>query len=278
MGNCLLSFENYIYDADCAVNSHGSEVSGLSAAQLKDPQIRRRWRTPVGTVTPIVDFDFGVTKGVDIVAFQQPVDAGGLNKKGQASGYISSSDQVRHKFSVVAEGGADVYDTGSVNSNIKSGFGIHVTKLPTTKNARWWSLILNAASLTGGVNYIDIGVAWAGAVFTPKRNMQYGYNWAFVDSSSINTVETSGLDFVRQGFKRRNIVFSFDSLDDADAEIISNMQRLVGTSQQVLFVPDPDDVTSDFAQPIIGRLTDTNPTALPSFQTYTKSFSLLQSI
>lgn len=278
MGRCVISFENYIVDVSTSINSNGAEVSGLGAARLKDTQVRKRWRTPLGTIAPNVDFDFGYSRPVDVVAFAQPVDAGLLDGNRKAAGFMAPTDLVRHTFSATTAGAADVYDSGAIPCNVKYGRGVHATVLPAQINARFWRMAPNAASLAGSVNYLDIGVAWCGVKFVPKKNMQYGYNWTFIDNSTVNNVQTSGIDFVRQGFKRRNIVFSFDANDAADAEIISLMQSIVGTSGQVLFIPDPDDVTNDFAQPIIGRLTDSNPNAHPSYGIYTKSFSLLQSL
>lgn len=278
MGRCVLSFQNYVADVTTAINANGAEVFGLSAARLKDTQVRKRWRTPLGTIAPNLDLDFGYSRAVDVVAFAQPVDAGLLDGNRQAAGFMAPSDTVRHQFSNAVAGAADVYDTGVVACNVKAEMGVHARVLPAQISARFWRMSPNAASLAGSVNYLDIGVAWCGKKFVPKKNMQFGYNWSFGDLSSVSNVQTSGLDYVRYGFKRRNIVFSFDALDADDAEIISMMQRYVGTSGQVLFIPDPDDVVSDFAQPIIGRLTDSNPTAHPSYGIYTKSFSLLQSL
>jgi len=278
MGRCVLSFQNYVFDVAAAINANGAEVSGLSASRLKDPQVRKRWRTPLGNVNPSVDFDFGVSKPIDVVAMVQPSDAGALNGNFEPQGIMSAADTIRHRFSLASATAFDVYDTGSVACNIKYPFGMHALVLPAQINARYWRMSPNAASLAGTVNYLDVGLAWCGAKFVPKKNMIFGYNWAFTDLSSLTSVQTSGLEFVRFGLRRKNIVFSFDALDASDAEIISTMQRYSGTSRQVLFIPDPDDVTSDFAQPIIGRLVDSNPIALPSFGTYTKSFSLLQTL
>lgn len=278
MARCVLSYENYIAESATVLTANGAEVSGLGINRLKDTQIRKRWRTPVGSLTPVVDADFGSSKLVDVVAWAQPNDAGMLNSDGIATGYMASTDTVRHQFDLTTAGAGAVYDSTAVACNIKADMGIHAFVLPAQISARYWRTTFNATSLAGYVNYLDMGIAWCGKKFVPAKNMQYGFNWAFTDQSAIAGVQTSGLEFVRLGARRRNVVFSFDALSASDAETISLMGRFVGTSRQVLFIPDPDDVTSDFAQPIIGRLVDSNPIALPSFGNYTRAFSLLQSL
>lgn len=276
MANCVFSFENYIQSYLTSVNSNGSEVSGQSATRLKDPQVRKRWRTPIGTVSPVIDFDLSIAKNIDVLAFIQPVDAGGLDPDFKVQGFMSSTDQVQHMLSLVGPGGFEVYNTSWINSNVKQNVGAHAHVLSNTASARYWRLAINAASLAGSINYLDIGVAWCGAKYSPPRNMQYGYNWTFVDQSSKTNVQSSGLEFVKLGFKQRTVVFSFDTMNSADAETISTMMNYVGTSRPVLFIPDPADTSSDFAQPIFGRLTTTDSIALPSYGVYTKTFNLTQ--
>lgn len=280
MGKCVISFENYVQNSATSLNANGSEVAGQGISRLKDPQIRRRWRTPVGVIGPIFDVDFQNSKPIDVIALLQPIDAGGLSPVPERDplGMASPADLVRNLFSLASPFAFDVYDTGYIPLNIKTPFGIFAKVLPNQINARYWRCNPVCSSLSGSVNYFDLGMAWAGAKFVPANNMQYGYQWSFVDTSVVDNSPTSGVDFIRYGFKRRNINFSFDSLNPAEAEIISKMQRSVGNSKQVLFIPDPDDVTSDFAQPIIGRLVDANPLTVPYPSTTTKAFTLIQSL
>lgn len=282
MANCILSFDNKVLSYRTQITPYTHEVSGLGINRVKDPQIRRRWRTPSGDTSPTVDFDFGVPIDADVIAWVQPDNAGGWDGDGLPMGICANTDLIRHlldlgdPFPLNLFGTA--YDSANVQMNTKVGFGVHCHLLPSTTNFRYMRTSFSCPSLNGTVGYLDMGLVWVGKTFKPTYNMAYGYNWFFSDTSTITNVQTSGLDFVSVGPKRRNIVFGFDALTDDEADIVSQMQRAVGNSKQVLFIPDPDDLTSDFGQPIVGRLVNADPIALPSVNRFTKSFTLIQSL
>lgn len=277
MANCILSWNNRLQSSVTTITA-SSEASGLGANRLKDPQARKRWRTGSGVTNANVTFDMGSAGEIGVIAFAQPSDAGYYNADMQAVGFMTATDTVRHQLDVLTPGLGNVYDSGTVNGNWKEGYGCHAMVLPAPMTARYLKSTFNAASLVGVTGYLDMGLAWAGPAWTPAKNMQYGFNWAWQDNSTLTSVETSGLDFVRIGARRRSVAFSFDAMDATEAGAITQMSRLVATSRQVLFIPDPDDLINEFNQPIIGRLVDSNPISLPSYGIYTKSFTLLQSL
>ncbi len=261
-----------------ATYTASSEASGLGANRLKDPQIRKRWRTGPGVTTPTLLVDFNKSVSVGVLAFVQPSDAGYYDPDLNAVGILASSDTVRHRLDITTPGVGAVYDSGTVAGQWTPGYGLHAKILPANVLTRYWRTSFNAASQVGVTNYMDMGMAWAGPAWSPQRNLQYGFNWVWQDTSTLTSVGTSGLDFVKIGPKRKAVVFGFDSMSASEADEITQLSRLVGTSRQILFVPDPSDMTSEKNQPIIGRLVDTNPIAVPSFGTYTKTFTLLQSL
>ncbi len=277
MSNCVLSWVNYAALAATTLTA-SSEASGLGANRLKDPQVRKRWRTAAGVTSATLSIDFTTSHSIGVLAFVQPSDAGYYDADLNPVGIMAPTDTIRHRLDLTTPGTGAVYDSGAVAGGWVDGYGLHVHVLSEAKTARYWYTDIDAASLTGSPNYVDIGLAWAGAAWSPVRNMQFGFNWSWQDTSTLTNVPTSGLDFVKGGPTRRAAVFSFDTLSGTEADVITQLSRLVGTSKQVLFIPDPDDLATEKNQPIIGRLIETSPITAASYGVFTKTFTLLQSL
>lgn len=278
MGAALLSWVNWLDRAGVALTA-SSEAGTLRASRMAEPQARRRWRTAAGVVTPQFDVDLGAGREVGVLALAQPDDAGGVNADGEALGWMAASDTVRHRLDLTTAGAGALLDTGAVAGNWQAGYGIHVTPLAAPVTARYWRANLNAASLSAAPGFIDVGRAWMGPAWRPGRgNIAYGWGWAFGDGGTTTRNPRSGLEFVDRGPRQRVLTFAFKTLTAADARgPMRELQRIAGTTGQVLFCVDPAAPTrsADF---IIGRLEQIQPITQPSFVTFEAAFQIRQSL
>lgn len=270
----LLSWVNWL-DKAAAVITASSEVTSLPATRLAEPQIRRRWRTVPGITTPSLSVDFGASREIGVLALQQPDDAGGMDADDEARGWMASTDTVRHRLDLVTPGAGALLDTGAVAGGWQPYYGIHIARQASPITARYWRADLSAASLVGTPGYIDLGRAWAGPAWQPTRgNISYGWSRAWDDGSSITRNPRSGLETVGKGPRTRVLTFEFKVLTQADALRLEELQRIAGTSRQVLFAPFDDDRT----QPLIGLLQQVPAIAQPNFAAFSAAFQIRQSL
>jgi hypothetical protein len=273
----LLSWVNWL-DRAATVITASSQAGSLGPTRLAEPQLRARWRSAPGVVTPQLDVDFGASREVGILALAQPDDAGGVDADGEARGWMASTDTVRHRLDVTTAGAGAVLDTTAIAGGWRSGYGIHVHQPGAPVTARYWRCNLNAASLASVPGFVDLGRAWAGPVWTPSRgNIAYGFGEAWADGAEVTRNARSGLDFVDLGPRQRVVSFGFPVLTEADGAQIRELQRIAGVNGQVLFVPFPG-AGAEKAAPLIGRLTEVQPITLPSFARYAATFQIRQSI
>lgn len=273
----LLSWINWV-DRAATVITASTQAGNLGPRRVANPQMRAFWRTEPGTVTPQIDFDFGSTREIGVVALGQPDNAGGINADGEAIGWMASTDTVRHRLDAVTAGAGTLLDTTAIAGGWATGYGLHAYQAASPISARYWRCNLNAASLAVTPGWIDLGRAWAGPAWQPARgNISYGWGQAFTDGSNVDRNPRSGLEFVSQGPRARVLTFGFQSLNSADAERIKELQRIAGIGGQILFVPAPGDALQP-TQAIIGRLAEVQPITQPYFSTFAVTFQIRQSL
>ncbi|HEV7455906.1 MAG TPA: hypothetical protein VGN96_03955 [Roseococcus sp.] len=123
---CLLSFTNWLDKAGVSLSA-SSEAAQLSAANLREPSLRARWRTIAGVVTPSLAVDLGQAREVGVLALAQPQDAGGIDADGDARGWMASTDTVRHRLSAAAMPAPMV--ALSTDSNAGATLGANTTRV-----------------------------------------------------------------------------------------------------------------------------------------------------
>lgn len=273
----LLSWVNWV-DRASAVITASSQAGALGPTRLAEPQLRARWRTAAGVVTPQLDVDFGTPREVGIIAMAQPDDAGGVNADGEPRGWMAASDTVRHRLDVTTAGAGAVLDTTAIAGGWRTGYGLHLYQAVAPLTARYWRCNLNAASLASVPGFVDLGRAWVGPAWTPTRgNLAYGFGETWTDGAQVERNARSGLEFVDVGPRARVLNFAFSALTETDAAQIRELQRVAGIGRQVLFAPFPGE-GADRAAPIIGRLTEVPPITLPRYARYAVTFQLRQSL
>ena len=262
MSNAYLSWVNHV---DAGVLTTDSEVSGLGVDKLTIPIVQSVWRSNA-TTSPYVQVDFGADKLIDVLALVQP--RSGL--------LLAATDRVRHRLD--ADGGTPgtgaVLDTGGSASDVAPGYGYHVYRTSSTLTARYWRFDINAPSLIAN-NYVQVGRAWAGSILEPAVGIQFGAGRAWSDTGQSVRAAKSGARYSDAGARLRQWDFQFGFLADTEAQEVEEMQRIAGTTMQVLIVRTTAEMPVG-RRAVLGQMTAINPIRQPSFALSSVAFSITE--
>lgn len=277
MANFIIGYDNAVARAQTIVTA-SSEATGLAASRLKDFSPRRRFRTAPGITNFTITVDFGTPRAIDVVALQQPVDAGGESADGEALGYMAASDTIQHRFDNVTPGNGVLGSSGLINCGIEAGYGIHVWKPSARITARYWHITVNAASLVSSPSYVDIGTLFAGVAFQPLRNMAYGWGKGRQLGRMESEAARSGLRQFARGRGRRTLAFTAPWLTIAEAKnTVEDMQRIADRAPQVLAIPDIDGGYVA-REAVLGTLEQIAPVTQPNFAVFENVFQIKEII
>ena len=261
--------------------SGGSWLAGLPRANVADQRITRVARSSTDAIAD--------TKILGDMTTNRSVRAFAL-----VNHNLSLSAKARFRLGTTS-GGAEIYDSGWVDAWQMSwdtdmleweeagwweGIAddeylrapymvVHV--LPGFYTGRHWSIEIDDTSNADG--YVQIGRVFVGGGLVPTRNMSFGYLRGWEDLSEI-TRGDAGAEFALVRPRLRTTRFELSWLTSAEAEYVHEMQRRLGRTGEVLFVPDTSD--SDAAQRygFLGRLRTLSPLEYPFIDTHKAAFEL----
>lgn len=195
-----------------------SEVSTLPAANLLDTSRQVVWRSSVTTCKLMVDL--GSSMSIQLVALA------GLN--------LPTTGTIRLRLSTVSMGAGDVLDTGAGAPDINVLYKTWAYVAAAAVNARYVQI-----DFTTSGSYVEAGRLWIGAAFIPAINYEYNPENTTADMSQIRRGVRSGRTFTDAGPKVRSFGFTLSGLTAAEAATIEDMYLTVGTSGQVVVIPNP---------------------------------------
>lgn len=218
MANGAIGYINRVMTATLVASS---QQASLPATNLQSPHMAIKWRSATHT---------GVTLDVDA----------GSSVPWRAIGLFASNFTPTATWTIAlgaTQGSSGVYSSGSINQNQVAGYGqaIHVLSAPLS--ARWLRLTLGDAALSG-LGYFEIGGIFAGPLFQPARNFQYGRTAGWIDPS-IKSRSKGGQIFADIKPKFRVQDFQFAYLSEQEAFDAEDIDQAAGTVNNVLFIPDP---------------------------------------
>lgn len=258
---CGLAYQNWI-DLPGITFSAGSTAQPQSAGQVASPHVYWDFWQSLNTTSSWI--------GVD---FKQPLTIGVLAAIGILA---TASDTARWRLSNQGVGGAEVYDSGFYPCGVKPGYDLAVLVPPTDLVARYLRLDVDAPSQAAR-NAVRVGRLWAGPLFKPSRQRQYGWSDDWADASTVTVAPWSGSEHVDERPSRRVLSFSLDYLNKADSDELKELGRVAGTRRQVLFIPVVGGADTP-TEAILGRMKETTPIIQPRPRTYSKSFTINQSL
>ncbi len=238
MAKALLSWTN-LADASGVVLSASDQAGDLSPSNVVDPIIGRRLRV---TITGWLQVDLGANDSMFFMALRFPRDTP-----------LPTAGTVQHQLD--ADGGTPgagaVYDSGAIAINTSDGYGYHFHLPSSAQTARYARVTFNIT----GISFIDVGRFWLGGeAFRPTFDVSGGYEDRWEDLSLISVAERAGAEYVDERARRRLMAFGFDALSQAERDTLREMNRLAGTSQQILFCLDTDTPETET---VLGRMSQT---------------------
>lgn len=259
MANFLLSYRNLVDQPD-AVLTASHESPGLPAANLRDPDILRVWRS-IGSTAPQLRVDFGAANAVRVLGLF------GLAR-------LDPSDTIRWRLGNSA-GAGDVYDSTAIPCGRFPGYAQSVHCLEEALTARHLTVDLDAPSQAGRGS-IDAGRLWAGDAWQGLRNWSFGATDDIDDGSTQQTDAPKApatSNFIEPVAPGRVKTLTFEGISPAEKYVVMEIKMYVGRKRQVVFVPNPDDPEIQ-REALLGLIRESEGIRHASLPTRETSFTL----
>ena len=116
-----------------------------------------------------------------------------------------------------------------------------------------------------GDGYVELGQLFVAGGFQPEHNAEYqGFGDGRTDlSSSVKSVGGQKYSTARR--RPRTVDFNFPILTQAEGDHLDEMMAEVGTTEDVLYVPDPADAAKSQRYGFLGTLRELTPLEYPFF-------------
>ena len=282
MANVLLAWQNR---ADTATLSAGAWQASLPLSHLQTRQVQQVART-TGVTLEDTQFaaDLGTPRAINCLALvvhnlsaSAKVRITGANNSAFTAPEYQSAWIDAWPAGIIPlsalEWEDDNFWLGTMTPEARAGYNspfLHI--LPTAQYLRYWKVEIN--DTTNPAGYIHIGRLFMGVGWQPKYNMSYGASLGYEDPTEVAT-SLSGAEYFDVRGKYRIHRFELGFLSGAEVhQQILEMQRIAGTSAEVLVVPDPADTSTLVQRSFVGRLKSISPVAQPSPLTYSTSIEI----
>lgn len=282
MANITLAWNNR---TDSGTLSGGSWQASLPLTNLQNRQVQKvaRSANALTTSTQFV-IDLGQARNIGVLALV----VHNISVTGQVR--ITASDTAGFSTVYYNSGWIDVWPSGMIpqslleweddnfwlgtlSANARAGYQspfIHL--LPTAQTMRYWKVEVSDAS--NGDGYVQIGRLFMASTWVPSVNYAYGAGLGYQDPTPID-VSLSGAEYfdVRSRFR----VFDFELQYILGTEAYAyalELQRLSGTSGEVLLVPDSADAINQPARAFVGRLLQLGSITQPQPSAFSVKFQV----
>lgn len=236
--------------------SGGSWLAGLPASNVCDPQIAKVARsTDALAASTKIRLDLGSARSLRAFAL--------VNHN------LSAAAQWRVLLGTTS-GASDVY-AGSLATWLHASFEAGLTAqgmedaeylrdgtpaiivLPAFYTGRHVTIEISDTANADG--YVQIGRVFAGGGFIPTINASYGLQDSWIDLSTADFSEAGSL-WGTPRRRLRTVRFVLDALTLAEGEQLHEMQRVLGTIDEVLYVPDVADAAVSQRFGMLGTISE----------------------
>lgn len=267
MANITLAWQNR---TDEGTLSNGSWLSTLPLTNLQDRTVQKVARSTNANLTSTkFDIDLASARSIGVVALvvHNVSVVGKIRITGDdASDFLTPvyqtawidcwpSGQIPQSL---LEWEEDNFWLGTLSSNARAGYQspfIHL--LPTAQVLRYWRVEIDDTANSDG--YLQVGRLFMSAAWTPTLNYTLGATLGYTDQSPVDT-SLSGAEFFDVRSRAREFDLALDGLTDSEAyDYALQIQRLAGTTGEVLVIPDSADTTRVAIRSYLGRLVGLSP-------------------
>lgn len=138
-------------------------------------------------------------------------------------------------------------------------------------------LTIEIADTGNADGYVQLGMVFAAGVWSPQVNAEYGLQDGHVDLSSSTAAE-SGAEWDTARRRRRRVKFLLSRLTQAEGDVVHEMQRVLGTVDDVLYIPDLADAAAQQRYGFVGRLQEMSTLEYPTYAIRAKGFQILERV
>lgn len=284
MANITLGMANF---ADEATLTGGSWVGTLPLNNLKTRLFSRVARS-ADTLAASTKFDialsrprtcrvlalaahnFSVAATIRVVADDSPTFATPLYDSGAVAMWPAGVIPIE-----LLEWDDDNFWLGTVSEEAIAGYQApFICLLPAAVTARYWRVEIVDTGNSAG--YIQLGRLYIANTWSPKFNMDYGHSLGFDDVSTFET-SLAGEEFFEVRRKRRKFTFVLGNVDlEEGYQRALEVDRMLGTTGEVLVMGDPSDTTNGARRNFIGRMSSLQGLARQSHGNMTKSYEIAE--
>lgn len=270
---------------DAGSLSGGSWLTTLPLANLQNRQVQKVSRSSNATnASTQFTIDLGQARSIGVVALVvhnisvlgrvriTASDTAGFTVTYYNSGWINvwPSGQIPQSL---LEWEEDNFWLGTLSANARAGYQspfIHL--LATAQSLRYWKVEVDDTTNADG--YVQIGRLFMAATWQPSVNYSYGAGLGYQDPTAVDT-SLSGAEFFDVRSRYRVFNFELQYIANAEAYVQAlELQRLSGTSGEVLVVPDSADTANQPARSFVGRLVQLAPITQPQPSTFNCAFQV----
>lgn len=260
--------------------SGGSWLSALPAANVLDREMTKVARS-VSLASTYIDVDFGTSRTLRAFALcnhnlsrsatwrVQLGSALGLADvfdSGEVAVWLLNFDTANLEWQD-ANWWAGNYDDDVVGHPFAS-----IYLAPADKSARYIRITIDDVHNPKG--YVQLGRIFAGDGVQPKYNMSYGMGDAWESLSQVEATP-GGTEYFDERRACRVSQFTLDHLDQqTEFRTFYEMQRRLGTTGEVLYIPDAYDMAATQLTGFLGRMRTLSPIEYPYFNSRKAAFEL----
>ncbi len=262
MSIITLAWRNY---ADASTLSGGSYLAALPLTNLQNRQVQKVARTTDATNAStkfVIDQGSAKTVGVIALIVHNISAVGKYRIRANTSNSFASPLYDSGWVDVWTSGAIpefllewedDNFWLGTMTPEERAGYQSPLIHIPTTQQVfRYWQVEID--DTTNAAGYVNFGRLFISSVWQPEYNYEVNNTLGYTDSTLIDT-SLSGAEYfdIRPKFRTFNFELFRLSATEAYGSIL-DLQRVAGTSGEVLCVPDYADTDNAVRRSFVGRL------------------------
>lgn len=222
VAQCFFSTQNLASTADVVASGSLGVLTPDFAVQLP---VSKPWRSNAGSGT--LDITLASSASIEVVAIAFPRFYGALTP------LPSDTIRVRIDPSGGTLGAGTLWDSNSTPSSVFTlipGLGLWVGFLPAAVTGRLVRITVG----TTGVAF-DLGYVFIGALSRILIGPGIGTAQEWLDGSQSEVGDSSGIEYIDPGERRRQLTLPFGMIDPADRIFFDNLSALRGMGSPMLF-------------------------------------------
>lgn len=281
MRRAIIGYNNRI---DSATLSGGSWQAPLTNIQTRYLQEKAR-STDASLSSTVIDVNLGEYRVINIVgitAHNFSVDAIYRLTAGETAGASDVYDSGWLEAWPAVYGTSELeweddnFWDGKLTQEEREGYNACIAVETAIVGAQYWRIEINDTGNPDG--FVEIGRLFFGRVFEPEKGFEVGAEISWDDKSEINqTLQAVDIYNRIQKFRRATLIAPILTREQAYQQAFE-MQRLSGTTEEVLLIGEAGNPAETPRQSFIGRFDRLNPIRASHYDICSTGFEIKELI